>query len=130
VDPASRHAHKGRGRRHDGFKAHVVVEPDTGLITNTALSKATGPDNSDATVGLRLLDADPTTAPGEPLEVLGDSAYGTGDALEAAGHTPVIKPWPLRPAVEDGFTLDDFTQVADGSPRGALSCPNGVTRPI
>ena len=58
VDPDARHAHKSRERRQDGFKAHVVVEPDTGLITNTALTKATGPDNSDATVGIALLAGD------------------------------------------------------------------------
>src|SRR6478736_6355379 len=29
VDPDARHAHKSRERRQDGFKAHVVVEPDT-----------------------------------------------------------------------------------------------------
>src|SRR3954468_18238630 len=40
VDPDTRHAHKSRERRQDGFKAHVVVEPDTGLITNTGLTKA------------------------------------------------------------------------------------------
>ena len=33
VDPDARHAHKTRERRQDGFKAHVVVEPDTGLTT-------------------------------------------------------------------------------------------------
>ena len=60
VDPDARHAHKTRHRRQDGFKAHVVVEPDTGLITATELTKASGPDNSDATVGVRLLDTDPT----------------------------------------------------------------------
>ncbi len=31
VDPDARHAHKTRERRQDGFKAHVVVEPDTGF---------------------------------------------------------------------------------------------------
>src|SRR4051812_7373357 len=31
VDPDARHAHKTRERREDGFKAHVVVEPDAGL---------------------------------------------------------------------------------------------------
>ena len=130
VDPDTRHAHKSRERRQDGYKAHVVVEPDTGLITNTALSQATGPDNSDASVGTRLLDADPTTDPGQPLEVLGDSAYGTGDApeaIETAGHTPVIKPWPLRPAVEGGFTLDDFTLNDTGD---TVTCPNGLTRVV
>ena len=31
VDPEARHAHKTVHRRQDGFKAHVAVEPDTGL---------------------------------------------------------------------------------------------------
>lgn len=31
VDPETRHAHKSREKKQDGFKAHVVVEPDTGL---------------------------------------------------------------------------------------------------
>lgn len=50
VDPDARHAHKTRERRQDGFKAHVVVEPDTGLTTVVALTKASGPENSDANV--------------------------------------------------------------------------------
>lgn len=130
VDPDSRHAHKTRERRQEGFKAHVVVEPDTGLITDTALSQATGAANSDAAVGIALLAGDPTLAHGQPVEVLGDSAYGTGEALAAlheAGHEPVIKPWPLRPAVEGGFTLDDFTINHAGD---TVTCPNGMTRPI
>jgi hypothetical protein len=61
---------------------------------------------------------------------LADSAYGTGDALAAlaaAGHHAVIKPWPLRPAIEGGFTLDDFHI---DEPARTATCPNGVTRPI
>lgn len=64
------------------------------------------------------------------MQVLGDSAYGTGEALDAldkAGHTPVIKPWPLRPAVAGGFTADDFTV---DEVTGTATCPHGVTRPI
>jgi hypothetical protein len=128
ADPDARHAHKTVSRRQDGFTAHVLVEPDTGLITATRLTAAAGPANSEATVGLGLL-ADDTTVAG-PVQVLADSAYGTGDALAAlqtAGHTAVIKPWLLRPAVADGFTLDDFT--VDGA-AGIATCPAGVTRPI
>jgi hypothetical protein len=33
VDPEARHAHKTRHRRQDGYKAHVKVEPDSGLPT-------------------------------------------------------------------------------------------------
>jgi Transposase DDE domain/Transposase domain (DUF772) len=66
-----------------------------------------------------------------------DSAYGTGEALATlheAGHTPIIKPWPLRPAVEGGFTIDAFTVTEPGSDGldqpGSVTCPNGITRPI
>src|SRR5688500_6250648 len=98
VDPDARHAHKTVHRRTDGFTAHVVVEPDTGLITNTRLTAAAGAANSDATVGIALLVEDDSLD--GPVQVLADSAYGTGDALAEladAGHTAVIKPWPLRP---------------------------------
>jgi hypothetical protein len=65
---------------------------------------------------------------------LADSAYATGDALAEltqAGHTPIIKPWPLRPAVEGGFTLDDFPVTEPtGNQPGSVSCPNGHTRPL
>jgi hypothetical protein len=131
VDPQARHAHKTRSRRQDGYKAHLVVEPDTGIITDTALTAAAGPENSDAAAGIDLLAQ---ATEGERFEVLADSAYGTGDALAAladAGHLAVIKPWPLRPAVEGGFTLDDFTIVEpDGDRAGSVTCPNEVTRPI
>ena len=128
VDPDARHAHKTVHRRTDGFTAHVVVEPDTGLITATRLTAAAGAANSDATVGIALLAADDSAT--SPVQVLGDSAYGTGEALDAlieAGHTPVIKPWPLRPAVPGGFTLADFTIDETA---GTATCPHGLTRPI
>jgi hypothetical protein len=128
VDPDARHAHKTVHRRTDGFKAHVIAEPDTGLITGCMLSKASGPDTGDAVVGLALLDGDDTLD--GPVQVLADSAYGTGEALAAlvrAGHTAVIKPWPPRSLIPGGFTADDF---AVDQPAGTVTCPAGVTRPI
>jgi hypothetical protein len=128
VDPDARHAHKARERRQDGFKAHVVVEPDTGLTTAVKLTKANGPENSDASVGAVLVVADPTIAEGQSLEVLGDSAYASGDmlhTLKQKSWTPLVKPWPIKPAVEGGFTIDDFTY----DPRAdTLTCPGEVTR--
>ncbi|MBB1017816.1 transposase, partial [Dietzia maris] len=105
VDPDARHAHKTQQRRQDGFKAHIVVEPDTGLTTAARLTRASGPDNSDAAVGADLVTTDPTTTDVEHIEVLGDSAYATGDMLATlAGKQwlPLVKPWPTRPAVEGG----------------------------
>lgn len=131
VDQDARHAHKTRERRQDGFKAHVVVEPDTGLMTEVQLTKTTGTEHSDAAIGADLITTDPTINAGDPnVQVLGDSAYATGPmlaTLRGKGWEPVLKPWPLRPAVEDGFTLDDFTHDPDV---GTLRCPAGITRPV
>ena len=130
VDPDTRHAHKTRERRQDGFKAHVVGEPDTGLTTMARLTKTNGPDNSDATVGAQLVVADPTITAGTPIEVLGDSAYASGDMLAVLASkqwTPLVKPWPMKPAVAGGFTLDDFTHDPDA---GTLTCPAGLTRRV
>lgn len=132
VDPEARHAHKTRERRQDGFKAHIVIEPDTGLTTAVAATRTSGVENSDAAMGADLLTADTTLAAAsqETVEVLGDSAYGTGEMLahlNKVGYSPVIKPWPTRPAVEGGFTIDDFTYDADAA---TLTCPNGVTRAL
>lgn len=136
VDPESRHAHKSRHKQQDGFKAHLVVEPDTGLTTMVQLTKPSGPQSSDAAVGADLVTADPTIststsiAEDQPLEVLGDSAYGTGDmlyVLDQRGWVPVIKPWPLTSAVTGGFTIDDFIH---DPVTATVTCPAGVTRTI
>jgi IS5 family transposase len=125
VAPEARHAHKTVHRRQDGFKAHLAIEPDTGIITDCALTKASGSDNHEAVVGLALLDDEQS-----PVPVLGDSAYGTGAtraALAAAGHTANIKPVPLRAPVPGGFTSDDF--VIDFDAR-TVTCPANHTLPI
>ncbi|KWX60022.1 IS1182 family transposase, partial [Mycobacterium sp. NAZ190054] len=125
VDPEARHAHKTVHRRQDGFKAHIAVEPDTGIITDCALTKASGSDNHEAVIGLALLAQEAT-----PVRVLGDSAYGTGEtraALAELKHVAVIKPMPLRAAVPGGFTIDDF---AVDLTEGTLTCPAGLTRTI
>jgi hypothetical protein len=130
VDSQARHAHKTVHRRQDGFKAHLAVEPETGIVTAVELTKATGSDAADGATGIRLLDADPTLAEEQSVDVLGDSAYGTGEVLKAitgAGHTPMVKPWPTKPAVPGGFDIDDFTVDETA---GTATCPAGVTRKI
>ena len=131
VDTDTRHAHKTRARQQDGFKGHIVNEPETGLVTAIEMTKAAGPDTSDGAVGARLLLSDPTVADdADDREVLGDSAYASGDMLATLARTrwnAVIKPKPHMPAVAGGFVVDDFTFDADAN---TLTCPNNLTRPV
>ncbi|WP_099042691.1 transposase [Mycobacterium neglectum] len=152
VDPEARHTRKSPEARRDGYRAHVAAEPETGIITDEALTKAAGTENSDAAVAEQFLAAD--TAEGGDMkgstttgggaaggdggesnaggarEWYGDSAYGTGDlrgAIGDAGHDAVIKPKPLGSPVEGGFTVDDFTVDEQAA---TVGCPIGHTRPI
>jgi IS5 family transposase len=114
--------HKSRSNYRDGYKAHIGVEPETGIITGVDLTPA---NTGDGPVGVQLLDDED---PG--LEVLGDSAYGSGPVradLAARGHTAVIKPWPTarNPLLDDDqFHRDDFR--IDYQTR-TVTCPNNVT---
>jgi len=119
VDPESRHMHKSVSAYRDGYKAHLAAEPETGIITDCALTPANA---ADGPTGVTLVADEP-----EPVEVLADSAYGSGKTradLNAKGHVAIIKPIPLRPAVPGGFTRDDFTVDYETN---QVTCPAGHT---
>ncbi|MCP4961411.1 MAG: IS1182 family transposase [Actinomycetia bacterium] len=120
VDTESRHTHKTSHSYRDGYKAHIAAEPDSGIITASELTAGNTSD-ADTAPGL-IADED------DDIEVLGDSAYGTGELrahLESRGIDSTIKPPPPRRAVEGGFSLDDFT-ITDTTVR----CPEDITVPI
>jgi IS5 family transposase len=119
VDPQSRHTHKTAHAYRDGYKGHLAIEPETGIVTATGLT----PGNiGDAEAAEDLLADEPAGT-----EVVADSAYGSGELrakLAKKKMTAVVKPSPLRPAVEGGFTLDDF---AVDLAAGTVTCPEGIT---
>jgi hypothetical protein len=151
VDPEARHGRKSSAKGFDGYKGHVAIDPDSELITATAV---TAGNIGDAAAATDLLTADlpsatqtPTqdvaedaaedtaiadasTADGDdPLAVYGDSAYGTGELLEklqAAGAESRCKVQP--PTAAGGrFTKDDF--AIDLIKREVI-CPAGQTAPL
>jgi hypothetical protein len=144
IDPDARHTRKSPEARRDGYRAHVAADPETGIITDEKLTGAAGQENGDPAVAAEFLAAEAAGPAGtagdaaasrgadgdQPLAWYGDSAYGTGElraAVAAAGHRAVIKPKPVQPAVEGGFTTDDFTVDAAA---GTVTCPAGVTRQV
>jgi transposase len=128
VDPDTRHMHKNRSSYRDGYKVHIAAEPDTGIITACDLTPANTPDG---TTGAALLATDTTINRDDSgIDVLADSAYGSGPTLAAfdeAGHRVLIKPWPLTrnsKLGDDQFNRDDFT--IDHAAR-TVTCPNDIT---
>lgn len=103
----------------DDYKAHVAAEPDIGLVTACDLGVGNAGD-TEAAPGIVENESAGT-------EVLGHSAYSAGEFrahFEAHDLTAVIKPQSLRPAVEGGSTLDDFTIDPDA---GTLTSPEDIT---
>lgn len=142
VDPQARHGHKTSARGFDGYKGHVAVDPDSELITATAVAAA---NVGDAAVAEQLVSDELPAAgdqlPGgedrEPeqrteddgLTVYGDSGYGAGaliERLEQAGAEIRCKV-QIATAPAGHFTKDDFEIDLQA---GAVRCPGGHVAPL
>jgi hypothetical protein len=144
VDPEARHGHKTQARGFDGYKGHVAIDPDSEIITAATVTPGNAADGSVAKVILEEAlaskpleerpqqdgNSDSTQATvaassdEKPIDVYGDSAYGTGEVLEhlrdggAEVHVKV-----QAPAAPNGmFTKDAFH--IDLS-QGTVTCPAG-----
>jgi Transposase DDE domain len=133
VDPGARHGHKTSARGFDGYKGHVAIDPDSEVITATAVTAGNTGDAASASdlLAQDLPDAaaDPADSQGPmepPLAVYGDAAYGSGGLLadlEAAGADIMTK---VQPPVAPGgrFAKDRFV-IDTGA--GTVTCPADVS---
>lgn len=134
VDPEARHGHKTAARGFDGYKGHAAVDPDSEIITQTAVT----PGNAgDASVAEELLSdvLDESTHEGDSSEderetvVYGDTAYGTGELLsrlEQEGIESRCK--AAMPSGRNGlFSKSEFQVDLEAQ---TVSCPAGNTVPL
>jgi Transposase domain (DUF772)/Transposase DDE domain len=108
VDPQARHTRKSQSNRKDGYRAHMVAEPETGLITDEALTMAAGADNSDAAIAQKFLTQDEQTQDEQVLDeqVLDEQGGApSGDAATGAESAPGSG----RDTAEKATTSDDAT---------------------
>jgi hypothetical protein len=70
VDPEARHGHKTAARGFDGYKGHIAIDPDSEIITSTAVTAANASDGSvakellaDVIATASQTDETPTTQP-------------------------------------------------------------------
>lgn len=153
VDPETRHGHKTAARGFDGYKGHIAIDPDSEIITATTVTAGNVADGDvaeeltkDVLVDVPAVaspdgaapsktttavsdEPQPTTPPTEaeaPVEIYGDSSYGTAkfvEAIESAGAEANVKVQPPS-APEGKFAKDafdvDLTNNTVRCPAGAL----------
>jgi hypothetical protein len=90
VDPQARHTRKSKSVRRDGFRGHVAAEPDTGLITDCELTKASGEEGSDAVMGEKMIARDRYHQPGAASDGAHPVASTDSDPAEAAASDQAI----------------------------------------
>lgn len=151
VDPDARHGRKSTSGKFDGYKGHVAIDPDSEIITDTAVGPANAGDaamtdrltadldqhaqhdgDGDGDVEVRSDDGhegdDGDAEGGQPDRpaVYGDAAYGSGDNLadlDSRGIAPMVKVQP--PVRRSGrFSKDDFDVDLKA---GTVTCPAGQT---
>jgi hypothetical protein len=119
VDTEARHGHKSRQRHFDGYKAHILVDPDSELIDEVVATAANTPDRHAFADLVSHFDGQH-----DKPEVLGDSAYADGATRELAGQKGLkltAKCPPVRNST-GGFTKDRFSVDLDA---GTVTCPAG-----
>ena len=121
VDPEARHGHKSRNRRFDGYKGHIVIDPDSEIIEDVTVTPANAADQDalgDLLAGLAEVADKPV--------VFADCAYGAGqtrhDMAEAGFDLRAKVPPTVRR--EGRYSKDDFGIDLDAP---AVTCPAGQT---
>ena len=156
VDPDARHTRKSPEARRDGYRAHLAADPETGIITDEKLTRASGTENSDPAVAEEFLaagagqgEAGPAAAEQppatgedddsgagqhgdngtgrEPLAWYGDSAYGTGDLRGAIGDAGHAA--VIKPKPLQAPVAGGFTvdDFTVDEQAGTVTCPAGHT---
>ena len=133
VDQDARHGHKSGSRGFDGYKGHVAIDPDSEIVTATAVTPANA---GDASVAEELIsdlheETDKTgEAPAEQREqeaavVYGDNAYGAGEFQQHLEGCDIQSRCKTQPPTSVGgvFTKDRFNVNLDDE---TVTCPAGV----
>jgi hypothetical protein len=159
VDPDARHGHKTSARGFDGYKGHIAADPDSEIITATAVTPGNSGDAEAAedllTDVLPAAAGDGTQAEaagragtgageqrqgtttgqagaavaGDRAEVYGDAAYGTGELLERVEDAGLRSGIKVQPPAAVTGHFPKDRFAIDLDAK-TVTCPAGVTAPI
>jgi hypothetical protein len=138
VAPEARHGHKTAARGFDGYKGHISVDPDSELIMAVEVTPGNAADGSVAKELLQEILPSPSEVPPAgsdlstseqeppkaPVEVYGDSSYGTADLVEHVEHAGAEAHLKVQsPSAPPGkFSKEKFDIDEEA---GTVKCPQG-----
>jgi IS5 family transposase len=107
-----------------GYKAHLIMEEETGIITGVKMTPANATDGSQLQPMLKEQEKVHSI---KPRELTGDKAYDWGENLESLARNQTIANIALSKQVNhrngaDYFTVDDFLYDPENV---KLMCPAG-----
>ena len=123
-DRDARTGHKSQDTMFDGYKEHLAVDVESGLVV---AAEVTGGEASDTPAGERLVDAMAASETLELERVIGDGAYGSTAmmlkaAAEEGGFDLVATPNHMLGASQSNYQAKGFTYNKDAD---MLVCPAG-----
>jgi len=123
VDPDARHGKKA-SINWPGYKAHIVIEEETGIITGVETTPANATDGSQLKPMIREQEVVHSL---KPQELTADKAYDWGENLESLAGKEIIANIGLSKQVNHRngagyFTIDDFLYDPENI---KLMCPAG-----
>jgi transposase len=122
VDPDARTGKKGNAT-WPGYKAHIVMEEETGIITEVGTTPANATDGSQLKP---LLKEQEEVHSIKPLELTADKAYDWGENLESLANDKTVANIALTKTNHRSgsgyFTVEDFPYDPESN---KLMCPAG-----
>jgi Transposase DDE domain/Transposase domain (DUF772) len=103
VDPEARHGHKTASRGFDGYKGHVALDPESELVTATAVTAANVGDGSVAgelIADLLAATSGASTPGASATEAAAELVDGNAVTAEGANESAFVATDPARPSVQ------------------------------
>lgn len=119
TEPSARHGRKSKSKSFNGYKRHILMDLDEGLVLSTVALPANAPEH----VALAPLVQDAEDQHRQLVSLHIDRGYLSAPKvaeLDAAGVHIVCRPWPNRR--RGLFSKADFTINVTA---GTVTCPTG-----
>jgi len=123
VDPDARVAHKSPGVKKRGFKDHIIVDEDSGIILASTQTPFNVGDEKELP---KLIEKVNDNFELKPEEISADKVYGTTENRAYLKDNEIISNIGFYDKSNKEFTRFDITQFNISEDLSSAECPNGI----